>query len=91
MLAGLILIRLSISSPSLVPILRAYVLSNVNRPYDRRLAYAEAGNESARVDGAEIAVGRQEDGDANYPQNAELAGRPYASDPIAKQESTVTD
>jgi hypothetical protein len=65
-------------------------LSDVDGPYNGRLAYAETCDEPAGVDGAEIAVGRHEDGDADNPQDAQLAGRPDSANFVADKESAVS-
>jgi hypothetical protein len=65
-------------------------LGNVDGSDDGCLSYAEPGDEPAGVDSPKTAVGPQEDGDADNPQDAELAGGPDAADSIADKERTVT-
>jgi len=63
-------------------------LGQVDGPDDSGLADAEAGDEAAGVDGAQVAVGAHEDGDADDPEGAEQAGGPDTADAVADEEGT---
>lgn len=54
----------------------------------RRLSDAQAGDETACIDGAQAAIVAQEDGNAQDPKEAKLARCPDTADTIADEECT---
>lgn len=54
------------------------------------LANTKTGHETASIDSSQTAIVSHEDGDAQNPQEAELASRPDTPDAITDEESTST-
>lgn len=62
-------------------------LGNVHRADDGGLTDSQTSDEATCVDGAEVTVVAEKDGNADNPDNAELSCSPDTTNAIADQES----